>query len=425
MKLKSFLSKMNSIAVPSIFILVTFFQNQEVLINGRFFAEEGSMYWAHSLSSNLLEQLFFVAPVAGYYLLNANIQTLLASIVPLSIAPFLTIYSSALITYSPIYLLRKYSLSVMKNSRAIFISIILILAPVFSIKEIALNSINSQIFLAMGVVILISTQPQISNIFESIFVNLYLFVAFFSGWYSLVFIPIAILKSLLGHSSRINRSILAWGGAGLVVQLLSFLYAYKNEILWPNRFEKEFTINLFISFFSKIIDFSLFGFVHLPAYLKFILILLFGVFFLWNYIKGNYTRYNLIELSYLSLIFFLLFIFIIIGQAGQYMGGRYIALPSFIVLLLFIKLCSIKKQNLFSLFSIGIILLIYSHSMILSSKEPYCEVECQKWSDAVRSFSSDKSYIVYHWPITDEKNWFTDLANPKVQLAPFQELGLK
>ena len=107
MKHKSNSSELISLVPPLIFIFVTFYQHHEVLLKGRFFAEEGSMYWAHALSSNLIDQLFFVAPVAGYYLINTNIQTFLASIVPLSLAPYITIYSSALIAYSPIFLFNK------------------------------------------------------------------------------------------------------------------------------------------------------------------------------------------------------------------------------------------------------------------------------------------------------------------------------
>lgn len=383
------------------------------------------MYWAHALSSNAIEQLFFVAPVAGYYLLNANIQTFLAALVPLSVSPFVTIFSSALITFIPIFFLKKYSFSE-KNSLSSFVgSLTFIVIPVFSIREIALNSINSQIFLAMGVIILISAQPQVSGLREKIFLNLFLILSFFSGWYSLVFIPIAILKVYFGHSSRINRQILFWGGLGSVVQVIALLHSLKNKMIWPGRFQKQFSGDLVTSFLIEIFNFSLFGFQSVSFNLVIVFYALFGLFFFWNLARGNYSSKNMYEILYLLLAFLLLFIFILVGQTAQYMEGRYIALPSFIIFLTLVKICQTQKYNFLSLSFSFCLIVIYLFSIIFVTQKPYCEIECRKWSLALQTFEESGTRLVYHWPITVEKNWFTDLNNPKVQLSPFQKIGLE
>ena len=61
-----------------------------VLLNGRFWAEEGTIHFAHAFAEGGIGGLTFIDQRAGYLNIVPNVGTWLASLVPLSVAPLVT-----------------------------------------------------------------------------------------------------------------------------------------------------------------------------------------------------------------------------------------------------------------------------------------------------------------------------------------------
>jgi hypothetical protein len=150
LKLKSFY------VLPLIVLgLTTLIVRRDVLFYGRFFAEEGSIWFANSLSSNVVEQLTFVAPMTGYYTANVNLIILISSLIPLKFIPFFTTWISLFVQFLPAIFFLNLT-STRSSSFRLIGFLVLCLHPIFFEGETFANSINSQTYLAMCAIICVS-----------------------------------------------------------------------------------------------------------------------------------------------------------------------------------------------------------------------------------------------------------------------------
>lgn len=87
-------------ALTILYLLVCVARAPDVLIGGRFWAEEGSVMWSHARSSNFRDSLLF-NPGGGYLNLYANGLTYIASMANLRYAPYVTSWISLLLAGGP------------------------------------------------------------------------------------------------------------------------------------------------------------------------------------------------------------------------------------------------------------------------------------------------------------------------------------
>ena len=180
-----------------VYIIYLFFRNPEILIEGRFFAEEGSVFWSYALANSTLETLFFVPVTGGYMLFNANIQILLSTYFPLIFSPLITVWTSIIISLLPSFLYFKLNSKAEENIFHLSVSIALIYLPSLNFLEVFANSINSQTYLGIAslIIVIYGLNNNDSTLYKT--QHFILFVSFLSGYYSLILTPILLIKYLL------------------------------------------------------------------------------------------------------------------------------------------------------------------------------------------------------------------------------------
>ena len=85
------------ILVLILIIFLSFYRSPFILLNGRFVGEEATYHFLFALNNDFIENLFYFIPLAGYYNLVPNILAEIATLLPLELAPFSTVYGSFLI----------------------------------------------------------------------------------------------------------------------------------------------------------------------------------------------------------------------------------------------------------------------------------------------------------------------------------------
>ena len=88
--------KLQVITIFAVYLIIILATRNSVLVPGRLFAEEGSIWWAHSINADFGSILFFVSPMTGYFLLNCNLIMLIAKFFPIFFVPTLVTWISFL-----------------------------------------------------------------------------------------------------------------------------------------------------------------------------------------------------------------------------------------------------------------------------------------------------------------------------------------
>jgi len=114
-----------------IIISISFYRSPYIFLNGRFVAEEGSLYFRNSYLFGPLEGLKTIQWLeAQYYNFWANISSIFASFVPLNYAPLVTVYFAfAVQLYLFIFIIFSQSNFIKTNTDRFFISFIVLLSP--------------------------------------------------------------------------------------------------------------------------------------------------------------------------------------------------------------------------------------------------------------------------------------------------------
>ena len=84
-----------------IFLLYLFFRSPEIFLEGRYFAEEGSVWWSFSIANSFIDTLLFSPAAGGYVCLICNLQIAATKLLPIEIGPIFTAISSIFIFLSP------------------------------------------------------------------------------------------------------------------------------------------------------------------------------------------------------------------------------------------------------------------------------------------------------------------------------------
>lgn len=181
---------------------LAFLRSPHVLLEGRFWAEEGTIHFAHASTEGGIAGLTFIDQRAGYLNLVPNVGTWLASLVPLSMAPLITTWLAfgVLLFLLWITLAWPSELLVTKTSRLLAAGLLLF-GPAAH-PEVWLNTINSQTHLGIvGIVVLFVrlddlTQRQFGVSIAG------LIVATLSGLYTVVLSPLFVWRAYRDRSRR-------------------------------------------------------------------------------------------------------------------------------------------------------------------------------------------------------------------------------
>ena len=88
----SFIEKNKEKIFLAILVSLFFYRSPFIFLNGRFMAEEGSVYFANAYKFSFLYSFFFVDFKSGYLNLWANFSGIIANLFNLKFAPLVSNY---------------------------------------------------------------------------------------------------------------------------------------------------------------------------------------------------------------------------------------------------------------------------------------------------------------------------------------------
>ena len=398
------------------YIVFLYIRNPEILKFGRFFAEEGSIFWSYSLAHNFFETLLFVDIMTGYYSFNTNIQIALTKLFDIKYGPLLTTWTSLLISILPSFLYYKLNHNKIENSKRILVSFILLTLPSLNFLEIFANSINSKTFLGVSTFIILIYGLEAKN--NKFFENLILFVAFLSSYYSLIMLPAFLLKYFVEKNSNILTSISIGAFAGFI-QLNVLVFSINNRFLYEDKFQnKESFIYLLeiikrsvsINFFGeRFFTYNIFELISVCMFILFVCFLIYKNYF-------SFKRYYLVISCFLLQLFLLNF-----GQIGNNFNQRYavvISTIAFFSVIRYFEEVKVKKWVL-------LVYLLISISFFSFQQSTYfidCSEFCYSWFQQIEDARNNNIVSYTHWPLGEgEAYWTTNVNNPKINPSPFQK----
>ncbi len=398
-------------------LIIFFYRSPFIFLNGRFMAEEGSLYFANAYRFDFIYSLFFVDFRSGYMNLWANISGIISNLFSLRIAPLISNYLSlvpkVLIIYFILY--GKSLLFQNLNYRILFCCLIF-LTP-FNVPEIWMNSINSQIFfciLSLQLVFLEYDKKKIDYFNLSI-----VLISGLSGIYSCILTPVFFFKYLIFKSfqDKFNLIIITISS---IIQFSLILYSKLNNLVHSTKIHSidleliyNFTYNVLIKSFLGI-NLTKYIFYKLEIELYYLVILIFIIlitlFFLIKKILKDKQINNVDNFIIKSFIFIFVMtsLTVMVGATEKYVGGRYAALPSFYLLAFILFLIRLINKNkmiyvLMPLIVISIFTGIYEfRPKIKVGERNYLKlldcINCPDWKQEVEIFKNDNNYNLKIWP---------------------------
>jgi hypothetical protein len=190
----------------------------QILLKGRFWAEEGAIYFLNGRNLSWYDAL--IAVHTGYLNLAASIGTLLAArLVPIEAAPWVSTGFAMLIQLCPPLLLLTSRASWLRSGRAKAAALLLLLSATPS-AEVWLNTITSQFHLAVATALILALPLRDGP--TRWFQSGLLVLAPFSGPTSSVLAPLFILRAYVDRSrQRLEQgALLGCVGAVQLVMIL-------------------------------------------------------------------------------------------------------------------------------------------------------------------------------------------------------------
>ena len=191
-----------------------------VIHQGRFWAEEGTVFYSNARKLPWLEAIF--NSYAGYTNLAANLAGVLAFyLVPLKSAPYISTAFAAIVQTFPCILLCMSSEPWLRDWKVLAVALLIVLVQPASL-EIWLSSIGSQCFLNLCVGLILMLQTE-SNIVKRLFQYMVLLLAPLSGPGGGFLLPFFIVRAWL-EKSKLRAFQAAVLGFGTFVQIAFFVH---------------------------------------------------------------------------------------------------------------------------------------------------------------------------------------------------------
>ncbi len=173
-----------------------------VLTRGRFWAEEGSLHFAHMYTDSFPSDLLYVQTRTGYYNLFANAGTWLAANGPLAIAPLVTAWLSFGVIALLLWVALAWPSDLLPNAGAKLAAATLLLVGTLAHTEVWLNTINAQTYLGLLTVLLLFVRVDVLSTPRYVVAVAMVVLAGLSGLYSAALFPLFIIVALIDRSRR-------------------------------------------------------------------------------------------------------------------------------------------------------------------------------------------------------------------------------
>lgn len=211
-----------------IYILFLFLRAPDIFIQGRFWAEEGYIFYANAYNMNPLQALFVV--FGGYINIGASGATLVARYlyIPLEYAPYFTIYIGLFFQVIPIYLILTAKDKWLSPFYIrILATFLLLLVPESS--EISLQTLHLQFHLTLTCTLIAFLDTDIKK--QRWFKLFLLFFAPLCGLLPVTLIPIFLVKFWQEKSKlRAEQTIILILGSSIQLSFYIFNLIHKIDI---------------------------------------------------------------------------------------------------------------------------------------------------------------------------------------------------
>jgi len=424
-----------------VIILVTYFGLQiwrgwDVIRLGRFWAEDGSMIWAHALSNNVFSQISYIPPIAGYFDMNANLYILISTFFPKLFAPHVVLilsFATMLLPATFTYFIR---LKTITRSAENFLFFSLLFGSGLLSAEAFGNAVNGQTYLGLYSVLMLIFWPDWLSKSKQYFALLVLALAMMSGWYSIILAPLFMLRARAKMASPISKFSRWTPLLFLLLQIYAYVVTDMRNLQWPgrNNFSEKWympILNLFLlpgkAFFG---DLGTMGYFACLAGTALFLLLILPIKSpnFWRIQSFEVLIKNDLVICMSALLLELTLIGF--GQTGRSFGGRYLIVPSGIFFIAIVLLVQNRNYSLSqeknTFISVGALLLLGLFVFLrLPAPELSCQTPCKSWAEQIQDYESGGNSLIQHWPNNEGvPNFATDLSNPRVRLAPFQATAL-
>ena len=391
-------------------VAICFYRSPYIFINGRFVAEEGSFFFRNSYIDGPVIGLFQIFLESSYFNLWANISSVFASIVPLQIAPLVTVYMAFLVKLLLFfYILFPKSTFFQNNYQRYIILLIVIFSPPMVIGEIWLNTLVSQIYFTLIVffIFFIENERKILN-YLSFFL---LLVASLSSVLSCIF-TIFFLVKIIEKKNKKNIAEFSALFFGSCVQCGIFLYTHLNNIIGQGANERYLvSFHKLISFFYNAIaksflgrdltQFFYFSYANEKIYI-YMYILLFFSFVIFYFLFKNI---KIIINDKIFLIIFFTFILqsliAFFGGKGDAVSGRFVSIPGVFLIFLIFRMHTITSDfsKKIYLFLILISMLTGAYAFKQNNKYPqfFMCINCPDWKNEITKWQKNNDYNMKIW----------------------------
>ena len=205
------------------YVVLALLRVPQIALHGRFWAEEGTVYFSQALEKGCLAYLF--TPALGYYSLVNKVACLLATVPPLEFAPLVTVYVSLVIQAVPVALVLFCGIPGLKGlgHQAVAVALLLVVQPN---QEVWLNTINGQFHLciATGLILVSRARSRRGHVARLVV----LAVAGLTGVLSCLLLPLYIVEWLSDRRKRRAHEVVALSVACLV-QLVAVVASPSRE----------------------------------------------------------------------------------------------------------------------------------------------------------------------------------------------------
>lgn len=428
---KSLNKKFSSFFILFILLAFSFYRSPDIFLQGRFWGEDGSIFFQNSLNNSFFDNFFKVYyPTYGYYNLYPRIIAMTAKAFPIEFAALVNVYMSYLILLY-IFILSLFSNSfLIETKKQKFLFCFLVLFCSSLVPEVWANSVNTQIYFSILTIVILYSNSNNNVIFKSL--NLIgLFIGGCSSSYVAILFPFFFIKYYFDKSRifLIEAIVLLFC---FLFQLFFYFYskffsnmitvnrdnAFLNSLSldWINLYYlKVFFYNVFLkTIFSKKIILLLEGKLNFFASNKYLL-LIFIILIVISIVVFLYKIFlNLLKnkekiVVLLSLVgIFCTILTMNILVSGSFIAGRYAAIPGFVFSLsiLFLSFQNYKKIYLKIIPNIIIIFILLSgvYQFRPNDYQVYfldCLDNCKTWKEQI---SSNRDYIIL-WPYNTGNEW--------------------
>jgi hypothetical protein len=396
------------------YLVFAVFRSNEILLQGRFFAEEGSVFWSYALSQEGHSVIQYVPVIQGYLCLNCNLQIYLSTLVPVTFSPLVTVWSSVLISFLPSFLFYRLADRDFENKYRILVTLTILFLPSLNLLEVFANSINSQVYLSISCFIILIYGLDSKKLLKLQLTILA--ISFLSSYYALILLPVFLLKYLITRNTKL-LSVLFLGLFGSIIQINVLFYSTNTNSIYEGKLQIKGGIDYLIEIIKLSFSINIFGEKYYRDFSNNIFSF-FIVGILIYLITKNKKDHTLLFIifSYILQIFLVVF-----GQAGSNFSQRYSVVVSTISFFLIIHI--LKKYKISG--KVVIFFLFVGLLNFNSQGGRYfieCDENCVTWGQQVQQVKEGSRQIYIHWPIGEgEPYWFTDAKNPQPNPAPFQK----